>query len=82
MSQERIHAITKELEERARQAYIIQTKYGAHFQLHSAACLDRDEGLILEYRQSLHLLLDRLLDNGERIQKLNDELTQLARSIF
>jgi hypothetical protein len=77
----RVQEVVKELELAARQAQAIQTKYGAHFQLHTAACLDKDEQLQFEHRQSLHVLLDELLDNGERIQKLNDEMQQLAKQL-
>lgn len=80
MDRNRIQAIGRELEVRARTAQTIQNKYAAHFGLHTAAVLEKDSDQILEHRQALHVLLDRLLDNGESIQRLTDELTELSRA--
>ncbi len=71
--------VCRDMERFARNAESIQGRYAAYFQLHVAACLDKDKERIQEYRQALHVLLDQLLDNQEAIQRTSDELAQLAR---
>jgi hypothetical protein len=77
----RVEAVSHKLEQLARIAMSIQSRYGAHFALHSAAVLDKDRDAVLEHRQALHSILDRLLDNGEAIQRATDELIELSRMI-
>lgn len=77
LTSKRIHQIGCELVTRARIAESIQAKYLAHLGLHSAAVLDSDKDQIMEHRQALHVLLDRLLDNGEAVQRLLDEQREI-----
>jgi hypothetical protein len=76
---ERVKHVTSELERLGRVAMGIQQRYAAHFQLHTAACLNRDEQEMRQRREELHTVLDALLDNGESVQKLSDELVELSR---
>jgi hypothetical protein len=71
--------VVRELERLARVAQGIQNRYGAHFSLHIAACLNRDEQEMRQRRDELHTILDSLLDNQEAIQRATDELTELSR---
>jgi hypothetical protein len=79
MSEKRILEIGRELEALTRTAETISKKYVAHFALHAAAVLEGDKEVISEHRRSLHVLLDRLLDNGEQVQARVDEITVLSR---
>jgi len=66
-----------ELQRLSNVALELQDRNQAHFALHRAACLAADAEEILERRQALHVTLDRLLDNGEAIQRLTAELETL-----
>ncbi len=67
-----------ELTRLARVATGIQNRYSAHFQLHVAACLNKDEPEMRQRRDELHTILDALLDNQESIQRNNDILQELS----
>lgn len=79
MSSVRVAQLTAQLDELTRTAQSINNRYAAHLSLHASAVLERDKDLVLEHRKSLHVLLDRILDNGEQVQKVTDELTHLLR---
>lgn len=66
--------LVSELNRLARVAQGIQNRYSAHFQLHTAACLNKDEQEMRQRRDELHTILDNLLDNAEAIQRINDKL--------
>jgi len=70
--------VCNELTRLARVATGIQQRYSAHFSLHMAACLNRDEKEMRQRRDELHTLLDSLLDNQEAIQRATDQLEKLA----
>lgn len=74
-----IQEITRKLEAASRTAEVIRNRYAAHFQLHTAACLNRDAKEMTERRDELHTILDALLDNGESLQRYVDELHNLSR---
>jgi prefoldin subunit 5 len=77
---ERTRQIIAELQDKARVAVVIEKRYGAHFQLHGAAVLNRDRQEMEQRRDELHTILDSLLSNAEEIQRLNDELGALTKS--
>lgn len=80
MSDKRIKEITRELEKLTLTAQSVQGRFAAHMGLHSAAVLDGDDKeQLLEHRKAAHVLLDRLFDNGERMQRLSEELSDLVR---
>jgi hypothetical protein len=79
MGEKRIIEISRQLEHLARVAQTLQGKYAAHMALHQAAVLEEDKEQMSEHRRSLHVLLDRLLDNGEAVQRLSDELASACR---
>jgi hypothetical protein len=70
--------IVRELERLARVAQGIQQRYAAHFQLHVAACLNKDEQEMRLRRDELHTILDALLDNQEAVQRVTDQLTDAS----
>jgi hypothetical protein len=70
--------VIEELNRLGRVAQGIQNRYSAHFQLHVAACLNKDEQEMRVRRDELHTLLDALLDNAEAIQRTQDELQVIA----
>lgn len=66
--------ISKELNRLARVAQGIQTRYQAFFSLHDAAAANEDKDEMAQRRDELHTVLDALLDNGEHIHRLTNEL--------
>jgi hypothetical protein len=79
MTEKRILEISRELEDLSRTAIGIQSKFSAHMSLHSAAVIEHDKDQMLEHRKAAHVLLDRLFDNGQQVQRLADEMVQLTR---
>ena len=79
MNVNRANGIVAELTNLARVAVVIQKRYGAHFELHAAAVLNRDTQEMVQRRDELHTILDALLDNGESVQRLQDELSQVTK---
>lgn len=79
MTTARAQQVITELQDKARVALVIQKRYGAHFELHGAAVLNRDRQEMAQRRDELHTILDSLLTNAEEIACLNDELAQLTR---
>lgn len=79
MNESRILELSKELDTTARGATAISQKYAAHLTLHTAAVMEGDKEQMLEHRQAAHVLLDRLFDNGERVQELTNELRRLMQ---
>jgi hypothetical protein len=77
---DRLRMVMTELDRLARVALGIQNRYSAHFQLHVAACLNKDEQEMQQRRDELHTVLDSLLDNQESIQRANDELLEASRT--
>jgi hypothetical protein len=77
----RLQTLVSELQRLERVATEIQQRYVAHFGLHTAACLHRDPKEMAQRRDELHTILDSLLDNGESVQRVTDELLALERSI-
>ena len=75
----RAQQIVVELKDKARVALVIQKRYGAHFELHCAAALNRDRQEMAQRRDELHTILDALLSNAEEVQALSDELAVLQR---
>lgn len=70
--------IAAELQRLARVAVGIQARYGAYMALHGAACLNGDRQEIQQRRDEVHGVLDALLDNGEAIQRLTNEVDTLS----
>jgi hypothetical protein len=79
VSTSKVREVSRRLETLSRNAEGISSKFSAHLALHAAAVLEGDREQMSEHRRSLHVILDRLLDNGEQIQKCNDELAELLR---
>ncbi len=75
----KVEETISELTRLARVAQGIQNRYAAHFQLHVAACLNKDEVEMKQRRDELHTILDALLDNAESIQRTNDKLQDLSK---
>jgi predicted nucleic acid-binding Zn-ribbon protein len=73
----RVEEITAEFRRRASVANGIEQRLAAHFSLHRAACLNRDNQEIQQRRDELHTVLDALLDNWEAVQSLIAELQEL-----
>lgn len=73
----RREVLITELQRLGRVAVGIQERYGAYFALHRAACLNNDPKEIEERRQQIHDTVDMLLDNGESIQRLSQEVETL-----
>lgn len=70
--------VVQELERLAKVAQGIQQRYIGHFALHTAACLKGDREEMQQRRDELHTILDSLLDNGESVQRLEDELAKVS----
>ena len=69
--------VTVELQRLGKVAVGIQARYGAYLALHQAACLHGDFKQAQEHREQVHTVVDALLDNGEAIQRLSNELETL-----
>jgi len=63
-----------ELTRLGRVATSIQQRYGAYLALHRAACINQDNQEMQQRREEIHGVVDALLDNGEAIQRLTDEM--------
>lgn len=70
--------IITELQRLGRVATSLQTRYSAHFSLHQVAAMAGDRQEIAQRRDELHTILDVILDNGESIHRLTEELHRLS----
>jgi len=73
----RYEQIAIELQRLGKVAMNIQARYSAYLSLHLAAAMNEDPVELTERRGQCHDTLDALLDNGEAIQRLTNEVETL-----